>query len=322
VSAEPTNSVLLPVRDGGRYLAAAVGDVLAQRDVALELVAIDDGSRDGSGERLEELARRDERLRVIRTEGVGPARALELGRAAARAQLIGQMEADDRCPPDRFARLLAALRDHPLWDGVTSRAAVFGFRSEGMRRYVRWQNALLAPESMARARFVEIPALHQTGLCRRAALETVGGFVGASADGGWPLDIDFWMRWFERGLVVGKLPRSLYRWRQHARQSTRTSPAHRLEALRRCKARYFARGPGRGRAIDVLSVGATLRGFCAELRAAGCDDVRAIEWRPTSPLPATRREAARLFVYGMEPARERARVRAGALDPDRDWFAA
>src|SRR5262245_30070738 len=89
VIAEPTISVLMPVRDGGRYLAPAVADVLAQRDleqrdIPLELVAIDDGSRDGSGERLEQLARQDARLRVIRTEGVGPAQALELGRAAAR----------------------------------------------------------------------------------------------------------------------------------------------------------------------------------------------------------------------------------------------
>ncbi len=318
---DPAISVLLPARDAGRHLDAAVGDVLGQRGVALELVAVDDGSRDGTGERLEAAARRDRRLRVTRTGGVGPARALDLALAAARAPLIGQMEADDRCPPDRFARLLRALRDHPDWQGVTSRATIFGVRGEGMRRYVVWQNGLVAPEAMERARFVEIPALHQTGLYRREALVALGGFLGGSERGGWPLDIDFWMRWFERRLVAGKVARVLYRWRQHARQSTRSSPLHRMDVLRRCKAHYFARGPARGRPVDLLSVGATLAAWEVELAAAGSADVRALSWRPGSPLPPTRAGAVRLFVYGTVAARERAVAAIGDLDPARDWFA-
>jgi glycosyltransferase involved in cell wall biosynthesis len=322
VSAAPTISVLLPVRDAGRYLAAAVRDVLAQRDVDFEVIAVDDGSRDGSGDRLEAFARTDRRLRVIRTDGVGAARALDLALAAARAALIAQMEADDRCPPDRLARLETALQAQPEWHGVASRATPFGFASEGMRRYVGWQNALTTPDAMARGRFIEIPALHQTGLYRRASLDVVGGFVGNTEAGGWPLDIDFWMRWYQRGLIAGKVPRVLYRWRQHARQSTRTSPAHAQHSMRRCKAHYFARGPGRDRAIDVLSVGATLAGWREALRAAGCVDVEAIAWRPTTPLPATRSAALRLFAYGTAPARAQVVARLGALDSLRDWFAA
>jgi len=322
VSAAPAISVLLPVRDAGRHLAAAVRDVLAQRDADFEVVAVDDGSRDGSGDRLEAFARSDPRVRVIRTEGTGAARALDLALASARAPLVAQMEADDRCPPDRLARLATALDAQPEWHAVTSRATTFGFASEGMRRYVSWQNALATPDAMERARFIEIPALHQTGLYRRASLEVVGGFAGNTETGGWPLDIDFWMRWYERGLVAGKVPRVLYRWRQHVRQSTRTSPAHAQQAMRRCKAHYFARGPGRDRAIDVLSVGATLAGWCEALRAAGCADVEAIEWRPTAPLPATRPAALHLFVYGTAPARAQVVARVGTLDPLRDWFAA
>jgi len=195
-----------------------------------------------------------------------------------------------------------------------------------MRRYVAWQNELVESDAMARARFIEIPALHQTGLYRREALARAGPFAGAHGAGrdaaGWPLDIGFWMRWFERGLVAGKVPRVLYRWRQHARQSTRTSPAHRLESLRRCKACYFARGPGIGRAIDLLSVGATLAGWEAELAATGCADLRAIAWRPGAPLPPTRPHALRLFVYGTASARARVLARVPEFDPTRDWFAA
>ncbi len=315
----PAISVLLPVRDAGRYLRHAVADVLAQRQVEVELIAVDDGSSDGSAERLEAWARRDPRLRVVVTAGVGPGRALDLALAAARHELVAQMEADDRCPADRLERLHAALLAHPEWHGVTSRAGLIGFRSAGMRRYVDWQNRLLAPEAQAAARFIEIPALHQTGLYRRSCLQAVGGFAG---DPRWPLDIDFWMRWHRDGWRVGKVARVLYRWRQHPRQSTRTSPLHGLDALRRCKAHYFVAGPGAVAPLELLSVGATLAGWSAALQAAGREDHRAIDWRPSTPPPARLPAAVRLFAFGTEAARAQILRHAGAFDPARDWFVA
>jgi len=203
-------SVLLPVRDAGRFLRRALDDVLAQRGVRLEVVAVDDGSTDASGAHLRRRAAQDARLRVLQGDGRGPAAALERALAEARAPLVTHMEADDRCPPDRLWRLREALARHPEWDGVVSRVGLIGARSPGMRRYVAWQNALRAPETMARARFVEIPALHQAGLYQRARLEAVGGY---RSDPRWPVDIDFWMRWFADGARVGKLDRVLYRWR-------------------------------------------------------------------------------------------------------------
>jgi glycosyltransferase involved in cell wall biosynthesis len=315
-------SVLLPAKNAGRYLRPAVSDLLAQRGVEVEVVAVDDGSSDGTGEVLERMARADPRLRVVRGGAIGPARALDLALAAARHEWIGQMEADDRCARDRFARLIVALGENPEWDGAVSRAGLLGLRSDGMRRYLGWQNRLVEPQALARARFVEIPALHQSGLYRRAALARVGGFVGRSLERGWPLDIDFWMRWFELGLCAGRLPRVLYRWRQHALQSTRTSPLHTRDALRRCKAWYFARGPAGGRSVDLFSVGRTLAAWEAELGAAGVADVRAREWRPGAPFPGARAAAVRLFAYGMEPARARVRASLCDFDPARDWFAA
>ena len=43
----------------------------------------------------------------------------------------------------------------------------------GMCEYVAWQNSLRSPEEMAAARFIEIPALHQTAIFRRAAIDEV-----------------------------------------------------------------------------------------------------------------------------------------------------
>ena len=84
------------------------------------------------------------------------------------------MESDDeRASPDAFATMLAQLAAHPEWDGVSCVVELVGWARPGMAEYVAWQNALLAPEQMAAERFIEIPALHQTAIFRRAAVDEV-----------------------------------------------------------------------------------------------------------------------------------------------------
>lgn len=309
--------MLLPVRNAGRFLRRALDDLMAQREVRFEVIAVDDGSTDASGTHLRRRAGRDPRLRVLAGGGRGPAAALQAALREARAPLVTHMEADDRCPPDRLRRLRDALTRHPDWDGVVSRVGLIGARSPGMRRYVTWQNGLRTPDAMARARFIEIPALHQAGLYRHERLASLDAYRG---DARWPVDIDFWMRWFAAGARVGKVGRVLYRWRQHPDQSTRTSPLHRLDALRACKAWYFVQGPAQARPIDVYSVGRTLTGWTDALHTAGAPDIHPIEWRALGPVPPARPNAIRLFVYGTTGVRQR--IATQITDPARDWFAA
>jgi len=299
--------VLLPVRQARRTLPWAVRDVLAQTAVSLRLIAVvdagPDGEDDGSRRWLLDEAAREPRLSVLDGRGEGAAAALQLALAAGDAPLVSHMEADDRCPPERLAQLVDAL--DPGLSAVTSRAGQFGARTPGMRRYLDWQNALLDHEQMAAARFVEIPALHQTGLYRRAALEQVGGYRTLGA---WPVDIDFWLRWFEHPLRVAKVPRVLYRWRQHPRQSTRSGPGHGLERLRAAKIAGLARSLARdtaARPLLLVSTGRTLMDWEAGLRAAGVPLAGAVSWKPGAAPPRCPDGARLLAVYGMAKARDR-----------------
>ena len=73
---------------------------------------------------------------VLHSGGRGQGAALNAAYAAATADLIGEIEADDETPPDRFRRLVESLRAHPSWDGVCSQAACIGSERPGMARYV------------------------------------------------------------------------------------------------------------------------------------------------------------------------------------------
>jgi glycosyltransferase involved in cell wall biosynthesis len=308
--------VLLPVREARRTLPWAVRDILAQEHIDLRIIAVvdtaSDGHDDGSADWLRSTARKERRIQVLEGTGQGAAAALDLALAETRAPLVSHMEADDRCPPDRLARLAAALHDG--LDGVTSRAAQFGARTAGMRRYLDWQNSLLTGETMSRERFVEIPALHQTGLYRRTALESVGGY---GVSGPWPVDIDFWLRWFEHERPIAKLPRVLYRWRQHSRQSTRSGAAHSLDNLRAAKIAGLARWLGpeghQPTPLHLVSTGKTLETWGRDLTEAGILLAAQSTWRPGEPVPQRSSGSRFLAVYGTPAVRERY---AGALTQD------
>ncbi|HSJ93223.1 MAG TPA: glycosyltransferase, partial [Gaiellaceae bacterium] len=78
---DPTVSVLLPVRDGEALLAEALDSLAAQTFADLEVVIVDDGSRDSSPELAAAYAARDRRFRVVRQTPAGIVAALERARS-------------------------------------------------------------------------------------------------------------------------------------------------------------------------------------------------------------------------------------------------
>ena len=99
----PHVSILMPVRNEERFLAAALRSVAAQTLTDWELVAVDDSSTDATPAILAEAARRDPRIRVLRPAERGLVPALNAGLAACRAPLVARMDGDDVSHPRRLA---------------------------------------------------------------------------------------------------------------------------------------------------------------------------------------------------------------------------
>ena len=101
-------SVVLPVYNTRRYLAECLDSILAQ-DLSpeeLEVVAVDDGSTDGSGEVLDAYAERHPNLRVIHQENSGwPGRPRNVGRAASRGRYVFFADSDDQLAPSALRAL-------------------------------------------------------------------------------------------------------------------------------------------------------------------------------------------------------------------------
>ncbi|MEM7709292.1 MAG: glycosyltransferase family A protein, partial [Pseudomonadota bacterium] len=108
---------VMPAHDVAAFVATTVASALAQTWPAVELVAIDDGSTDGTDAILERLARDwtgpGRVMTIHRQAQAGAAAARNAGLALARGRFVCFLDADDRLAPTLLARLVAALRADP-----------------------------------------------------------------------------------------------------------------------------------------------------------------------------------------------------------------
>ncbi|NNJ78797.1 MAG: glycosyltransferase [Xanthomonadales bacterium] len=234
---KPLVTVIMPVRDGGIFLAEAVDSILGQSHGQLELLLVDDHSSDGAVGQIES---HDPRLRLLVNRGTGVSAAFNTGLAVASGHYIARMDADDIALPERLSRQVAYLENHPelaLCGGCVEIFAAAGVAG-GNRRYQDWLNGCRSPDEIRREIFIESPIPNPTALFRRDTLEALGGY----ADPQWPEDYDLFLRADARGMRMGKPKGTVLRWREHEHRLTRTDGRYDLKRFQAAKVHYLAQG--------------------------------------------------------------------------------
>jgi hypothetical protein len=189
-AAGPRVSVVMPVFNAETYLAEAVESVLGQTLSELELVAVDDGSSDGSRAILERFVSADRRVRlVVNEQNQGISGALNRGWRAARAPYIARLDADDVAPRDRLSQQVRFLDTHPSVAVVGGTLITIDTQGRRIstRRFPATNRAIQA--ALVRWNCFSHPSVTM----RRSALEAVGGYRFRRIE-----DYDLWLRIAER----------------------------------------------------------------------------------------------------------------------------
>jgi hypothetical protein len=171
VNSDPLVSVVLPCYDAERFLGEALESMLSQTFGKLEILALDDGSSDGTPRILEEFAARDGRVRVLRNEtNQGVIHTLNRGVAEAQGEIVARMDADDVAAPTRIERQVEVLAGRPEIDLVgTGVEVVDGSDGRPLRP---WPVRCREPGGARFAALFATPVMHMTIAARAEAMRT------------------------------------------------------------------------------------------------------------------------------------------------------
>ena len=218
----PLVTIVVAVHNGERYLDEALASALAQDHPRVEVVVVDDGSTDSTGE----IARQDQRVRYYHQSNQGMALARNHGIRVAEGELVTFLDADDVLLRDRLRAQVDYLEAHPEIGCVLAR-----------------HDLLLAPGQLRPAWLVPDGIFGDAGGVEPgSAMLATGTARQIGFDPRYPM-VDG-MEWLSRltdaGVRVGVCDQVLWHRRIHGGNHSRDRPALRQEMLRMIRHRITA----------------------------------------------------------------------------------
>jgi glycosyltransferase involved in cell wall biosynthesis len=219
---EPAVSAIVTLYNYADYVTACLDSLRAQTQKQLEIVVIDDVSRDNGLSVVSDwLDSHESELfayQVLRHKiNLGLSLARNTAFSRARAPLVFVMDADNELYPRAIARCVEALELSGA-DGAYTQLEFFGAR-KGIGDADFW----------SRERFKHKNYVDAMALVKKTAWRRVGGYAQLGRDG-WE-DYDFWCKFIEQDLKCVFVPEILCRYRVHGASMSRTQTNPNVEAL-------------------------------------------------------------------------------------------
>jgi glycosyltransferase involved in cell wall biosynthesis len=202
---EPRVTVVVAAYNGERFLHETLESVFAQDFDSFEVVFVDDGSEDRTGEIAQTFP-----VRYLRQENQGLPAARNAGLALARGDLIAFLDDDDVLPPTKLSLQAGYLDEHPETGCVLGRQE--WIVEDGVE-----------PPPMARDPiFGEVGGIQLvTAMIRRRVLDELGGFDPSYR---YAEDRDLFIRMREHGVEIAVLPETVLHKRLHGSNMTINAP--------------------------------------------------------------------------------------------------
>ncbi len=232
----PIVSIIIPTRNRGALLRAALGSVASQTFDDWQVIVVDDGSEEDLGPVIDSFAGPIRRIRIAKS---GPAAARNVGIDAADTEYLAFLDSDDLWLPDHLFRGIELLRREPRVGLVYHGAEAIdqAGRVVGQRKARREPSGWVA-EPLLAYDFIPTPSV----ICRREVLQQAGCFDEALPCGE---DYDLWLR-MSLLCEFGRVDEPLMQRRLHADNLSRRNKARAQVARAVLKERFCQRPQVRG----------------------------------------------------------------------------
>jgi glycosyltransferase involved in cell wall biosynthesis len=231
--ANPLVSVVIPCYNAERYIGATIRSVLAQDIDGIEVIVVDDGSRDGS---VALVRAQFPQVRVVVQANAGVAAARNHGLQLARGEWVAFVDADDIWLPGKLKAQFAEMAQVPgcrmgytawqVWPCLNPEpdAPYLAQLAELAAERARWTGATgwIYPQLL-----LDCVVWTSTVLAQRSLFEEIGGFDQTLRIGE---DYDLWLR-ASRVTPIHRVARPYALYRMHPDSITRAVPAHNYRAI-------------------------------------------------------------------------------------------
>jgi glycosyltransferase involved in cell wall biosynthesis len=253
----PLLSVIIPCYNAERYIGATIASVLAQGEPDIEIIVVDDGSRDGS---VQLVRTQFPAVRLVQQPNQGVAAARNNGLSAAKGEWVAFVDADDIWLPGKLAAQFAQLAAAPdcrmsytAWQGWASdspqpEAGVLErlAASTGDARLWIGASGWIYPELL-----LDCEVWTSTVLARRSLFDEIGNFDTGLRIGE---DYDLWLR-ASRVTPILRVAHPYALYRLHPASITKSTPTdnYRATVITRALQRWGTSSPD-GRVADMAAI--------------------------------------------------------------------
>lgn len=230
----PLVTILMPVYNGERFLREAIDSLLSQTYRNIEILIINDGSTDQSGEIIRSY--QDKRIRyVVNERNSGLIFTLNRGLELATGEYLARMDSDDVCAIERIGKQASYLEQHP---DIAIVATTIEMMDEAGKPLPPWTDDRnnIHPEAIRRFLLKDNCIAHPSIMARTALLQR----YRFQADQKEAEDYDLWLRLCADGHQIAKIDEPLLRYRVVATGLTRKEGLSAFERLSRTKGKFLA----------------------------------------------------------------------------------
>ncbi len=204
----PLVSVIIPVFNRKPFIGLAIDSVLSGTYDDFEIIVIDNGSTDGTIERVETYAQQDHRVHLIKNKKNVIAYSLNLGLKAARGKYVAQLDSDDEYTKETLAEMVGYLETRPHCGLAISYYELMDEKGQTLH-----QAGVIKHLDYSRNNILRKDGAGAIRVWRRSVLLQLGGF-NEEEFGNYAEDYDMVLKVSEK-YEIGRVHKVLYRYRRH-----------------------------------------------------------------------------------------------------------